>query len=689
MARIIYGKRTWTPLIGYVKMARFSLMEVISMPFITCLCILGYCLALTRLSKWRIEFTPFFIISSIITLLYIFAYTHTLQFGTNALLLIGGLLFILSPLFLFSERAIFFEKYATPGLIITLCFSALFLSLANQSHLSAWDEFTHWGPHSKLVFYHNGFLTASDVTIHKSYPLGGALFQYFFFRLSGYSEGVAYVAQTLLLMAPLSIFFAHYHWQSWKRAFIVYSFVLLVLLALKVKIGVTNSLYMDTAVGIYVGMAIVSFLSSSKTITNILYLIPIITAMTLFKQKLMPFVLLISAVIFIVQLSNRGTRASKRAEYGTMSGSARLLTRAFLSLLTLPLSAILITDSWHHYLKQINQSVEWKMDFSFTKLHDAFLAPAGSIPHTIIANYTHALTPAFICVFAIMMLNAVAFYFSKGNKTTIAIVRAILLLGFIAYAFALLLMYLFSFSAYEGIIHASMNRYLNIYFVAWSLVTLYFLFDAFLRFNIKSSIENGFIITIMIGLLSWITLHFTHQKHSLSPLREPINHIANVVKNVVPRNASVFTIWQDGTGLERGILLYELTPRIANMGCTSFGKKYNANDVWTCDIKPSKLAQQLNQFNFVLLAYTDKNFWDHYQSILPNKNNLKPFATYTICKGDGFDSFGKSGCHMATEHAYLFKVGSHGKLISVSSAEHAADNISSEGSGSASDHATF
>lgn len=605
------------------------------MPFITCLCLFGYCLALTRFSKWRIEITPFFVISSIITLLYIFAYAHMLELGTNLLLTTGAALLLFSPAFLFSERDIFFEKYATPGLIISLGFITLFLSLAYHAHLSAWDEFTHWGPHSKLVFYHHGFLTASDVVIHKSYPLGGALFHYFFFRLSGYSEGAAYVAQTLLLMAPLSIFTAQYDWRNWKRALIVYAAVLFVLLILKVKIGLCNSLYMDAAVGIYTGMAIVSFLSSQKKCLAILYLIPMIAAMTLFKQKLMPFVLLISAIIFVVQLCE-----------------TRSLARAFLSLLTLPITSLLITQSWHHYLKQIDASVEWKMNFSFAKLHDAFLAPAGSIPHTIIANYAHALAPAFIVVFLIMILNAIAFYFSENNKTTIAIVRAILLLGFIAYSFALLLMYLFSFTPYEGIIHASMGRYLNIYFVAWGLVTLYFLSNALSRFKLKSIVENSLIVVIIIGLLSWIIL----QKHTVSPLRQPISTIANAVKKVVPHNASVFIIWQNETGLARGILLYELTPRISNMGCTSFGEKYNANDVWTCHTKPNALAQQFNQFNYVLLAYTDKNFWNHYQSILPNKNKIKSFVTYTICKGDGFDTFEKPGCHMQKHHAYLLKV---------------------------------
>lgn len=635
--------------------------EVTLMPLITCLCVLGYCLALTRFSKWRIEFTPFFIISTIITFLYFFAYVDCLKFGTDALLGIGALLFVLSPAFLFSQRVLFFEKYATPGLVISLGFITLFLSLAHQAHFSGWDEFTHWGPHSKLIFYHNGFLTASDVAIHKSYPLGGALFHYFFFRLSGFNEGIAYVAQTLLLMAPLSIFIAQYDWRHWKRALIVYALVIFALLILKVQIGVTNSLYMDTAVGIYTGMAIVSFLSSQKNIAAILYLVPVIAAMTLFKQKLIPFVLLISVIIFVTQLSDKNARASERAGLYFGFCSARSLTRAFLALITLPLTSILITESWHHYLTKINESVEWKMHFTLAKLQGAFLAPSGSIPHIIISNYAHALMPAFVAVFVIMILNTIAFYFSTNNKTTIAIVRAVLLLGFIAYAFALLMMYLFSFGTYEGIMHASMGRYLNIYFIAWALVTLYFLSNALSRFKLKSIVENSLIIMIIIGLFSWIALH----KSTSLPLRQPISDIANAVKKVVPRDASVFIIWQNETGLARGILLYELTPRVSNMGCTGFGKRYNANDVWTCNTKPGALAQQFKHFNYVLLAYTDKNFWNHYQTIFPDKNKITPLLTYLICKGDGFDTFGKPGCYVQTHHAYLFRVTQNGKLISI------------------------
>ncbi len=618
------------------------------MDLIVCLCLIGYCLTLTRFSKWPIEFAPFFVISTIITLLYCFAYWHFLKAGADGILMLGGFLFLLSPIFIAQEKDQLWKKYFTPGFIISLGFLALFLSLSYQVHFAGWDEFTHWGPHSKLVFFNNGFLTKNDVVIHKSYPLGGALFQYLFFRLSGYSEGTAYVAQCLLIMASLSILIHQYRWESWKNAFIAYTITLTLLLLLRVKMGPVDSLYMDSDVGIYFGMMIAAYFTSQKNISTILYLIPMVAAMTLFKQKLFPLILMATVVMFIdIIIFNRKNIFPKIG-----------------ALILLPMTACFVTHSWHQYLKSIGTQVEWKLNMSFAKLHEAFFASAGSVSHHIIFNYLHALIlPTAIFVAVIVCLNWTAYlgYQKKKKKMTLIVINIVFLCGFIAYLFGLLLMYLFSFTVYEGLHHASMQRYLHIYYLGWSIVVLYFLFDA-KRHLFSARAENNFIIGVIIGIFGFFVMyfihqcHFSHHQYALWKLRQPIIKIANAVKKVTKPTDKIFTIWQDSRGAERAMLLYELTPRKPNLTSSSFGKPYSKNDVWTNNLSPKKLLREIGGYNYLLLGYSDKNFWTHYQSIMPNRHTLKPVATYTICMDKKFSSLGDAGCVIKQHHAYLFKI---------------------------------
>ena len=572
------------------------------MVVLTCLSLLGYCIALRHLSKWPITVAPFFIISSIITLLYIFAYLDFLKTGTSIILIVGGFLLLCAPFFLWKEKKVFWETNATPGFVINLGFIALFLTLARYAHFSYWDEFAQWGPHTKLVYFHNGLIRASDITVHKAYPLGGALFQYLFFRLSGFSEGVAYVAQCLLTMAPLMILFTRYRWAEWRHVFIFYTVTLVALFLLKIKMGPDDTLYMDGVVSIYVGMMLVAYLSSEKRAADIFYLIPMSAVLVTFKMKLLPFVLLVSVVILIDQCFLHREKCWPRC----------------LAIASLPISAILMTTSWHHYLHTIQVPSEWALRPVFS--------PLTETQPIIINHYFHALIPAMIFIVLILMVTGFIYirYQNMLQKRTLIIIQTTMLIGFIAYISGILLLYLFSFSPYEATRHLSMYRYLHIYEIAWLLVTGYFLLNALKSYNFQFSkhVSNVFIISIFVGTILYLSgFYFFHHQRADSKI---ITKIAGVVSAKTSVHAKIFAVWQHSQGLKHAILAYALIPRTLNLDCTSFGKPYDAKDVWTCQKTPQQFSTELHGFDFLLLAHTDSKFWRQYQSVLPKQKNLKP-----------------------------------------------------------------
>ncbi len=139
---------------------------------------------------------------------------EVLRGATNTLLIIGSGLFLLSPLYLYRPGEKNFKNYLVPGFIVSIVFIFIFGFTAYRVPFKAWNELSHWGPHAKFIYYNNGFINISQNVIHKNYPPAGALFYYYFFRLISYSEGVAYVAQTILMLAPLTMLLQNFSWKK-------------------------------------------------------------------------------------------------------------------------------------------------------------------------------------------------------------------------------------------------------------------------------------------------------------------------------------------------------------------------------------------------------------------------------------------------------------------------------------------
>ena len=177
------------------------------MDIIIGLSLLGFCFTLTRFARCRIETAPFFVISTVVTILYLLGYANHLRLGTDIIVAIGFLLLLLSPWLLPKDRRALFRDYLPPGFVIPVAFIVLFSFLASHSYVGGVDEFAHWAKAAKWVFLNHGFIQSSNAISQKSYPLGSAIFYYIFFRFQGYSESSAFVAQAILTLAPLVVLF--------------------------------------------------------------------------------------------------------------------------------------------------------------------------------------------------------------------------------------------------------------------------------------------------------------------------------------------------------------------------------------------------------------------------------------------------------------------------------------------------
>ncbi|MCX7120285.1 MAG: hypothetical protein NTZ67_00675 [Gammaproteobacteria bacterium] len=637
------------------------------MDIVTSLCLLGYCWGLKRYSHLRLETIPFFLVTGLITLLYVGAYIHLLAPISYAILIFGFLLFLTLPYFWYKNPNDVYQNFLTPSVVSLLFYVIIFGLMVHQLKLSVWDEFTHWGPHAKLVYFHQGFYLKSDVTVNKSYPVGSALFYFPFYLLEGkYSEGTSYYAQLILLLSPLFTLQPAFTWDKWKQSFIAFSAIIIAMLALKVRLGFSASLYMDAATGLFIGAILVNFFRSKGEYADIFQMIPMVVALCLLKPKLYPFVLLILFIV-MVDLIMRFYQATQLTKSS--------LALKLLSLLSIPAAVYISHYSWVKYLASINLRPAHSLGHVTTHaLFQTFIHPTPFQQEVIHHFLEKSLSYApLICIFLLLAVISSYLMQDKLLRCRFNIISALLFLGVGVYYFGLLIIYLFTFVPNEALDVASLYRYTHIYHLMLSLFILYYLLSA-ISANIFVKKTNGlqiFALTMIIGAILCASFfkeiklkNSDHFHRSIGFLRIAMKKIADKTKIHLKQGDTVDIIWQNSTGIERAIIGYALVPTSANSGPSSIGKPYNKEDVWTQNLTKKMFIKQMRHYQYVLVAYSDEQFINQYGDLFPHHFiNLKPLTEYTICVGSGFNPDRKARCHLQTEKAYLFKVLKHGNKV--------------------------
>src|SRR5690606_21467342 len=135
---------------------------------------------------------------------------------------------------------------------------------------------------------------------------------------------------------------------------------------------------------------------------------------------------------------------------------------------------------------------------------------------TIWQNFYLKLGLEVTTIIAILLLAIFSSIFQKKNKLNFLIIQILLILGIAAYHLGLLLLYWFSFSGAEAMGTASMERYIDIYLIAWlflnSSIFMYLLYQqewiVKIRKNLFFKIIQVILSIILIAVL--IIISHTH-----------------------------------------------------------------------------------------------------------------------------------------------------------------------------------
>jgi hypothetical protein len=574
----------------------------------------GWFLFLTGTKLWPTATLPLLISSLTIAGLYIFSLAGLLLPG--AWFLAGmGVALGLAGLFRSRERPKeYFGRLLEPGPAIFFLTAVPFWLLLSGTHYASWDEFSHWGFIAKEISLRDALPPLESALRFKDYPPGTALFQYYVTFFTGWSEGATAFAQVLLVLSAAAALMQSITWKQRTRLAVVLSLSYLLIILFNFK---PQSLYVDHILGLLFGMSIASALiSEDGTVKTLLRLAPTLVILPLIKAAGLVLALIAAAAVSTNHLIAVGTRNGRKKWLGSLCLCAALL-----------LAPLIAAKSWNRHVVNMGAAKTFATKITPAETLKAFSGSAPEPAKTITANFKKALARKQVGrtippVFLVLILSLAAFAALRKEvrrRENLQIRAGLLwmLAGFIVYASGLLLLYLFSFSSYEGSRLASFGRYMGGFFLGWSFVTAAF----FLRLPPSAAAARlaryaGWLI-ILTALFCLGANSFKKVSAEKTLLHESIREKAAYAVSKTPADAIIYIIWQGSDGFEPQVMAYELAPRITSTrgGSWSLGKPYGPEDVWTSDISPKDWQAVLMDYDYVMIGRADKQFRDRFASL--------------------------------------------------------------------------
>ncbi|MFH1033694.1 MAG: hypothetical protein V1806_04235 [Pseudomonadota bacterium] len=658
------------------------------MPLLLPLSIVGYALLLHAAWRRQAELCLLSAISGVMGLLYLASLAGFLLPGA-VLSFYGGLVCLAWGLFLGWHHHDHWRglvEFCTPGLTLFLLACLGYHLIFPDVTMQLWDEFSHWGVMTKELLVTNQLPGPHGAVMFKDYPPGVNLLHYWVAVNSTPSEAAYYLGHFMLLAAPLAAFFSPLTWRrpGWIAGSILMTSAILVTLSVFVC-----SLMVDVVLGLYLAAGMFLAARSDLGKREVFLLVPVLFALplikstgTLFAWMVVSLLLLNSLIAGLARWRRQRQGAAPAPETGPADpplvtlvelevhiqetappppppNHPWLTTLALVLILAAPLAA---SQSWKQHVAGLEVAASFptqKIDLHSAR--QAFSPEASDKQKLIRQRFGQALFDLSLSNYLIERERSLVVWLKENLRLPVdelvpglglvpwlGLVGLLILAGFLRhrqgaarwrmarawvlmltfgafYLVGLALLYMFSFSEFEGPRLASFGRYVNTLLIPMTMMAWGFALPGHddppkdqrlggWRRLVFMACLAVFTITLASQAPSWPGMPKWLAKGDASQDRAVITPMAEVVKKAVPTDKKVFVIWQNSSGRNFHIIRYEIAPRPTNKWFFSLGKPYFEGDVWTEPLTLESWAQMLTdeKFDFVFLARADRQFWQRF-----------------------------------------------------------------------------
>ena len=388
-----------------------------------------------------------------------------------------------------------------------------------------------------------------------------------------------------------------------------------------------HTLWADLPLGILFGVAIYLYFSTAQTRSTyeLVTLAATLAVMALIKQIGIVFVAMTLALIGLDLLiqKNKNKRHS---------------VAIFLMLFLIPL---LVNSLWRHYAKLQGLNKTFSPHFSF---QDAFLSiwPSTATARQVITRerfidyvfFTHHMGTYWFVVLIVALISLHYMHLKHSlERPRRLLITWLLVPEFFAYLGFLLLLYMFSFTEWEGVRLASIDRYSNSFLLGAVMAVLGLLaYQTELLRSREIKAPWFFVVTLLCILPNFGRIWFDTKNSFTNP--EPVSapyQIKNLASKILPtidRDASIYLIWQGGSNDELTIFQFFMRPHQVNSSCASIktiASLNDENDPWSCKKTVDAFKANLHKFDYLVIGKADFDF---------SENFLKHLRIDSVKNGD-------------------------------------------------------
>lgn len=527
------------------------------------------------------------------------------------------------------------DRLAQSAVIIP--FVVFYLAIDTNFKFLLWDEFSYWASSAKIIFETNALFNNDSPIFFKSYPPLQQLFQYYFAKLSFWSEKNVLFAQTFWVLSALLCVAGSFVKKPVHTAvaflascsflyFFEYSY---------------STIYSDPLMGVcFTACLALAFEQDGSKGRALIFFIGV--AALLLLKEIAVLLAMVSVAVFMISFVSTNNPQSLSARDKWLA--------CLKSLAVGTLGLIAVVQSWAWYVAKI----EGTRDLAANSLK-SLLEPAlqGRVDKTLaefivrvlkpgylhIAQYKQLYSPSVLTLATAFILISLGLVYFAKKAERLKIGGNLLLIagGAAGYTVALLISYLLIFTEYEGIRLASFERYLSTYILAWLLI-VYALVASRLE-NWRGALALLGQLALALALALYAPAAYFKDVRKIESQGETLavrlstEAFAAQIKPHLKTGDKIYFIAQKSNGLERTMFYYAMLPfTTSTFWCWSIGPKYFEGDVWTCQ---THLQGLLKGFDYLALFNGDQQFWDQERALFDAASLNKVSGLFKINRENG------------------------------------------------------
>lgn len=577
--------------------------------------------------KKNIEETFVLSISLIIILLFIFGVILNLLIGFYFLLLLNLGLFVYNVYFSIKKPNEMKKILITPGLLLLVLSSLIFIWIDHNRVFSIWDEFSHWALVVKNMFYLNNFgLANTSTTLIKTYLSGPGLFQYFCAKLSGtYNESVIYFAFNLLFIAYLLPIFKKF--KSFGSLSLYLSYFFVITIPMIFYSSVYSSIYVDALLGVAFAYSLYSYyLNYENKLSRFnIFNLAISTMMLIFIKDIGLVLSLIT--IFVVLLDNLFIKNKFDFKIKSIYKNSVWIFLSFVP-------TLIVKALWDFLLKTNNVLPAINTKTMITNMFNLIFHKLSGYKSLVAHDYINSLFYSNLSESSIIELTfviSVGFfilisYFACKDIKNIKIKNSqkmmsiVMVFGSAFYSFIILVTaYLSIFTEYEATRLASFQRYMSTYSLALIIIAFAFLINKYQdeKKNLITPLIISFsILMFFVNFTAILNTSIFARSGVIASqnVRNSYKTFKDITDIHVKKNELLYFVSTNDSGLDFYTANYEFTPKKMNLNYGwSIGAPYNEGDVWTVMKTEDEWANELtSNYSYVYLYDIDEEFINKY-----------------------------------------------------------------------------